>query len=911
MKTIFNAILILIISTLLYNCNKEEIKSIATASIAAKNTDTTKPWTRWWWMGSAVDSINIKQNLIDLHKVGIGGVEIAPIYGVKGEEKNFIDYLSPRWMSMLSYTTKIADSLGMGVDLTLGTGWPYGGPQVTTEFAATKLITQKYTVKKGTVFNKEVTVDAPKDKKTAVINSVLAYAENGAYIDLTPTIKNNNIHFDAKDHNYTIYFVFTGKTRQQVKRAAPGAKGLTLDHYSEKALNSYVKPFDAVFKDFDGKIRSIFNDSYEVYGTNFTPNFFEAFKEYRGYDLKPYLPLLLDKEETEKGNRVKSDYRETLSDLLLNKFDKPWTSWANKKGLKSRLQAHGSPGNLIDLYASADIPECETFGSMPYDINGFRREKEDIREGDADPVMLKFSSSAAHISGKPLTSSETFTWLRDHFKTALSQTKPELEDLFINGVNHIFLHGTTYSPKRAVWPGWKFYASVNFNPNLGLGADEKALFSYIQKCQELLQSGKPDDETLLYWPIYDVLNSHLKGQLFFQFKIHSLDEWLHNQPFYKTTKSLIEKGYGVDFVSDNFIAHATVKNGEIVLPGGNYKSLVVPPAENMPLETLKNLIHLKKQGANIIFQELPKSVPGFHNFESKHKKMQSLLADNLAIIKASKNIFSVLNTINIQPEKLVESGLKYIRRDVNGDKIYYLVNHTSKEINTFIPINITGSEVEIFNPDSSISGKANIKLKNNKTLVKVQIKSGESLFLKTTKKSTLKNWKYFVEAKSAYEIKEDWTISFLKGGPVLPENKIVSTLNSWTSFSEKAAHFSGTAQYKVSFNNPNINTKNWLLKLGDVRESAKIWVNDTYIGTLWANPFEINIGTLKAGKNTLKIEVTNLAANRIRAKELRGEEWKNFYEINMVNKDYQKFDATKWNPMPSGILGPVTLTALK
>lgn len=117
--------------------------------IVPSQTKTVKPFTRWWWMGSAVDTLNLKQNLIDLHNVGIGGVEIAPIYGVRGEEPNFIDYLSPKWMDMLDYTIRTADSLGMQVDLTLGTGWPYGGPQVTPEYATTKLIAQIYEVKEA------------------------------------------------------------------------------------------------------------------------------------------------------------------------------------------------------------------------------------------------------------------------------------------------------------------------------------------------------------------------------------------------------------------------------------------------------------------------------------------------------------------------------------------------------------------------------------------------------------------------------------------------------------------------------------------------------------------------------------------------------------------------------------------
>ncbi|MFI1773437.1 glycosyl hydrolase [Thalassobellus citreus] len=906
-----NLFIIIALSVLVLSCVESQNTNVSDTSVLPEITNQQKPWTRWWWMGSAVDSVNIKQNLIDLQKVGIGGVEIAPIYGVKGEEDNFIDYLSPKWMNMLNYTIAVADSLDMQVDLTLGTGWPYGGPQVTPEFAATKLITQNYEVKKGHTFSKEIKVENPKEKRPAKLNCLLAFGENGTYLDLTKQVKNNSISWKAEDDNYKIYAVFTGKTGQKVKRAAPGASGFTLDHYSEEALNVYVKPFDNALVGFDGKIRSIFNDSYEVYGTNFTPNFFEAFEKFRGYDLKPHLQLLLSEEDSEEGNRVKSDYRETLSNLLLYKFDEPWTNWANKHDFKSRLQAHGSPGNLIDLYASADIPECETFGSMPYDVLGLRREMEDIREGDADPVMLKFSSSAAHISGKPLTSSETFTWLRDHFKVALSQCKPEVEDLLLNGVNHVFLHGTTYSPKRAEWPGWKFYASVNFNPNLALGEDENQLFSYIANCQSLLQSGNPDNENLLYWPIYDVWNSYLNNNLFFQFKIHSLDEWLHNQPFYETTKSLMEKGYGLDFISDNFIETATFENGKIKLPGGSYKTLIVPTSTNMPLATLNKLIELKKQGAKIIFQNLPKSVPGFKNYVEQNDAMQKLILDNKSIVFPSEDIFADLQEAQVQPEKLVETGLKFIRRAINGDKIYYLVNHTSKMIDQFIPVNVKSENVIIFNPNTSVYGKAETKTEGDITLVKVQIKSGESLFLKTSNKNDVEAWNYFTATDAVYNLEGDWDISFLRGGPTLPESSKVSELNSWTTLSKEAEDFSGTAKYEITFQNPDKSAKNWLLKLGDVRESAKVWVNNKFIGTLWSNPFEINVGTLLEGENTLTLEVTNLSANRIRAKEFRGEEWKNFYEINMVNKDYQKFDATKWNPMPSGVLGPVTITALK
>ncbi|MFA9193068.1 glycosyl hydrolase [Flavobacterium sp. FBOR7N2.3] len=886
-----------------------QVNKSSTAWAEAKNVN--KPWARWWWMGSAVDQPNLKSSLIDFQKVGIGGVEITPIYGVKGEENNFIDYLSPKYMEMLGYTVKIADSLGLQVDMVLGTGWPYGGSQVTLPHAATKLVVEKYEVKKNEQFNKEINVDSAKEKVPAQLLAVSAYGSDGSYVDLTSQLKGNILNWKAKKTNYTIYAVFAGKTGQQVKRAAPGGKGYTLDHFSTEALNAYVAPFDKALVGFEGKLRAIFNDSYEVYGTDFTPLFLQEFEKRRGYDLKKYLPQLLSKEDSEIGNRIKSDYRETISDLLLNKFDLPWTKWANSKNYKTKLQAHGSPGNLIDLYASADIPECETFGSMPYDIPGFRREKEDIRDGDADPVMLKFSSSAAHIAGKPLTSSETFTWLRDHFKTALSQCKPEVEDLMLNGINHVFLHGSTYSPTRAEWPGWKFYASVNFNATNSIWEDAPGLFDYIANCQSMLQAGKPDNETLLYYPVYDTWGKNLGGNLFFQFKIHSLKEWLHGTPFYDTTKKLMDNGYGVDFVSDSFIAQASVKDGMLVLPGGSYKSLVIPNCDKMPLATLEKLIALKKAGAHIIFEGLPKSVPGFNDFEAQNTKLTALLSSKSAIISPVSDLFKALADANEQPETLVKTGLKFIRRDLDGEKIYYLVNHTAKTIEGFIPLAVANKEVLILDPLNRNVGNAMVKKEGQITRVKLRIESGKSFILKTENTASEKPWKYYEATAEPIVLKGDWKLTFEKGGPTLPAPAKVSTLESWTKISPETEAFSGTALYTLQFDAPKIAADNWKLNLGDVRESAKIWLNGEYIGDAWSVPFTINLGKLKKGKNELKVQVTNLSANRVIDMEKKGKEWKIFYEINMVDKDYNKFDATKWAPMPSGLTTPVTITPLK
>ena len=61
-------------------------------------TNETRPWTRWWWLGSAVDAPGITQNLEAYRKAGLGGMEITPIYGIQGQEHRHIDFLTAPWM---------------------------------------------------------------------------------------------------------------------------------------------------------------------------------------------------------------------------------------------------------------------------------------------------------------------------------------------------------------------------------------------------------------------------------------------------------------------------------------------------------------------------------------------------------------------------------------------------------------------------------------------------------------------------------------------------------------------------------------------------------------------------------------------------------------------------------------------
>ncbi|MCX2476819.1 glycosyl hydrolase [Pedobacter sp. MC2016-05] len=902
---------------------------IANAQSASKKAVTwpkiesqMKPWTRWWWMGNAVDEKNLKIVLQKYAAAGLGGVEITPIYGAMGYEKQYLSFLSPQWINALKYTVKEANSLGMGVDMNTGTGWPFGGPQVKPENAASKLIVQEYKLTAGEKLNEVIKVKETK-QDFAKLQAVTAYGPNGETADLFAAVnQDGTLSWSPKSGVWQIYAAFAGKTRQMVKRAAPGGEGFTLDHLDKPSVDVYLKHFTDSFRNKPQGVRSFFNDSYEVYGATWTPTFFTQFKKNRGYDLAMHLKDLVSKDSTNENiARLKSDYRETMDELLLENFTKNWTNWAHALKSLTKNQSHGSPGNLLDLYGAVDIPETETFGSSAFDIPGLRRDSADIRNVDPDPMMSKFASSAAHTGGKKLVSSETFTWLTEHFKTSYSQCKPEAEQLFLSGVNHIFYHGTTNSPENVPWPGWLFYASVEMNPNNSLWPHAQGLNNYLARCQSILQSGTSDNELLIYWPVYDVWNK-AKG-LDMALKVHDVDEWLHPTAFYKLAKNLSKSGYSFDFASDRILAKTKAENGVLRTAenASPFKVLIIPSCNLMSPETLDNIVQLAKNGATVLFQELPKDVPGLANLENRRTELKASLSK--MVFKPSKNgsltytlgagkvllsadISQALSHLAINREALTDSGLQFIRRKANNDTYYYLVNHTAKDIDTQIPINADGKAI-ILDPQSGLIGSAAMKGKN----VRVQIKSGEALFLNMSKnQSDNISWRYLNKSGLPIAITQPWSLHFTAGGPELPSDQKLNQLVSWTKLKDpKLDAFSGTGVYTTKFNLKAKTAKEYVINLHQVNESARVWINGQEVGILWSIPFQARIGKyLKQGSNTIKIEVVNLMANRIRDMDIKKIEWRKYHEINFVNINYKDFDASTWSVMPSGLIGPVLIT---
>lgn len=876
-------------------------------------TIQSKPAARWWWLGSAVDETNLTRNLEAYAKAGMGALEITPIYGVQDNNANDISYLTPQWMKMLRHSEAEAHRLGMNMEMSNGTGWPFGGPMVSVEDAATKLIIEDTIFSGGKRCRIPISVSDPKQAPYASLSRLMAYSE-GKCIDLTTLVDKGILSWKAPKGDWRLIAAFCGKTFQRVKRAAPGGEGFVMDHLSSRAVGNYLARFDKAFKASGTAYPSqFFNDSYEVYGADWTETMFDEFLARRGYKLEEHLPEFLSKERTDVTCRIISDYRETMADLLLENFTRQWTEWAHRNGTTTRNQAHGSPGNLIDLYATVDIPECEGFGLSDFHIKGLRRDSL-TRKNDSDLSMLKYASSAAHVVGKPYTSSETFTWLTEHFRTSLSQCKPDLDLMFVSGVNHIYFHGTTYSPAEAVWPGWKFYASIDMSPTNSIWRDAPAFFNYIARCQSFLQMGTPDNDLLVYLPVYDMWGEQPGRML--SFDIHGMAE--RAPAFINTVNDIYRAGFDMDYISDRFIRSCSVSNGQIVTTGGtSYKALVLPSVKRLPTDVMEKLIDLAREGAKIVFLgHTPDDVPGYKDSETRCGQLKEMLDRAQKDSSLKGNLFfgtdyaSTLVQTGVKPELMKSTyGLSSIRRKNADGHHYFVAALKDTDTQAWIPLTVPATSAMIYNPLTGEKGKAALRQRNGQAEVFVDIPSGGSLVIQTYISADINEPAYgYWKSTGTVHPLQDWTLTFVESTPEVKGSFPMKSLTSWTHLSAEASKTMGTARYTTTFRLTPNSAENWILDLGDVRESARVRINGQEVATLWAVPYRCLVGKyLKVGDNTVEVEVTNLPANRIAEMDRQGIAWRKFKEINLVDINYKKTGYGHWTPVESGLLGPVRL----
>jgi len=912
-------------------------------------TKEAKPWSRWWWMGSSVNPSDLKAAMEAYSKAGLGGLEITPIYGVHGYENRFVKFLSPEWMKNLEYTLQEGKQLDMGVDLAMASGWPFGGLWVTPEDACKYMSVQSYALlKEGEQLQEKVAmvqepllrsisrknlkieqlkypvsanadslqnwaIDQVRYPVAMPLQALMAYSDKGDILNLTEKVDaDGKLNWTAPKGLWKLFAVFEGWHGKMVERAGPGGEGDVIDHFSDKAIDNYLGHFTTSFNGHDiSGLRAYFNDSYEVDDArgeaNFTPLLFDEFQKRRGYDLREYLPAMLGLHTPEYNQRVLCDYRETISDLILEKYTQRWHDWAAKGGKIIRNQAHGAPANILDLYAAADIPETEG---------------EDI-------VKVKTASSVAHVMGKKLASSESATWLKDHFEASLSDVKHAIDLFLLAGINHVFYHGTTFSPQNASWPGWMFYAAVHFGPTNSFWNDFSTLNTYIARSQSFLQAGKPDNDILLYYPIADEYAVRGKSML-----LH-FDGAAKGSSVRKSAEYLFGKGYAFDYISDRQIAQLQTTSGKIQTGGASYQTVLLPLVKLIPLETFEKVIDLAKNGATVLMEELPSDVPGLGKLAERQVKLQTL-KKTLNLVKQAGstvqkakvgkgqilvgNLSELLIMAKIRQEIMAERGLQCIRRVDGANTTYFIANRGAEIIDGMITLETKIGSAVLYNPMNRTFGKAQTKTSDKFGEVYLQLKPGESCLVQIFPgKVDAPEYTYWKASGEKNTLNSGWQLTFLKGGPELPKSVKLSKLGSWTELEgESYKAFSGTATYQTTFAKPAGDAKSWQLDLGKVAHSARIILNGKELATLICSPFSVNIPVSELKEeNTLEISVTNLMGNRMADMERKGQPYKIFYNVNFpaykaTNRGADGlFTTLGWKPQESGLIGPVTLTPLQ
>ena len=860
--------------------------------------DDAKIMMRWWWFGAAVTHPEIERELRVMKEAGIGGVEIQPVYPLALDDPqhglNNLPYLSPGFLDALQFAAATAKTLGLRVDITLGSGWPFGGPHTLVGHAAGRLRVQRVNVPEGADSIPVPAMEAGERLIAAFIGGAQANSIRNGRIEIPPGLSGSDV----------LVFFISSRTGQQVKRAAVGAEGFVLDHYDRAAIENHLKfTGDPLLTAFgDAPPYAVFSDSLEVFGSDWTPNFLEEFRKRRGYDLTPHLPALI----TDMGQNtqaVRHDWARTLTELAEDNYLKPLREWAHAHHTLFRSQTYGEPPVRLSSNALVDLPE-----------------------GEHGPSWRRFSaarwaSSACHLYGKQITSTETWTWLHSPaFRATPLDMKAEADRHFVEGINQLIGHGWPYSPAAVGEPGWHFYAAAAFNDHNPWFQVMPDIAQYLQRVSFLMRQGKPANDIAIYIPTDDGWAHLQPGKV-------ALDETVDALLGPVLVPEVLNAGYNFDFIDD----------GAMQAVGIPYKAVILPGIERIPLATLQRLRDYANAGGLLIAtRSLPSLAPGLMEQERETPQIQAMARQlfqpplkNTSFVPDERNLGATLHDM-LPPDFSTGDAapfLGFVHRKLPSADIYFIANMSNRPVSTEASVRIAGSDVESWDPFSGDVSAVTSRPDGDRTSIQLDLAPYESrilVFSKNTAAPKQQDRNAEPEPRPI-DLTSDWGVTFSRTGRRIH----MARLRSWTADPE-TRFYSGEAVYEKSIDLPQTffaNHREIVLDFGPgtpvepglgetpgmrallespVRESAIVFVNGRRAGAVWHPPYEVDITAyVHAGNNQLRIAVGNLAIN-----EMAGRALPDYTLLNLrYGKRFTPQDMQSVRPEPSGIVGPLRLVS--
>ncbi len=809
---------------------------------------------RWWWFGSAVTKPELEREMRMMKQGGIGGFEVQPVYpmALDDPEHGFrnIPYLSDEYLDALRFTAGKARELGLRMDVTLGSGWPFGGPHTPVTEAAGRLRVDRIAVPEGALSLPMPDI-ATGEKLLAIFlakgDQTRFSPEGMRRID---SVERGRLRLPTDLNGpHVVMFFIASRTGMQVKRPAVGAEGFVLDHYDRTAIDHHLA---AVGDRLMQALRpnppyAVFSDSLEVFASDWTGDLLEQFQKRRGYDLTPLLPALIG-DIGDKTADVRHDWGKTLTELCEERYLTPLREWAHRNGTKFRSQTYGTPPVVLSSNSLVDLPE----GEQPY----WRRF-----------TATRWASSASHLYGRPVTSSETWTWLHSPvFRATPLDMKAEADLHFIQGVNQLIGHGWPYSPDAAGEPGWRFYAAAVFNHHNPWWLVMPDVTRYLQRVSYLLRQGEPANDVAVYLPTDDAYAQFTAGH---DTVDRSMDALLGPD----LIPQILDAGYNFDYIDDAAIAKV----------GVSHAVLVIPNLKRMPAETASRIEEFKKKGGLVV--------------DGRH-------TDAKAIGKELGHLF--------RPDFATGNpAIGFIHRKLTDADVYFVANTGNRRIQATAAVGAKGQRVEWWNPFDGTTRPARVE-----GGLPLTLEPYESRVLVVSNGAPVSSTEAGAEI-ARVDISSGWKVTFagLNRAVELP------ALKSWTD-SEDTRYFSGQATYEKTVTLQA--AKKLVIDFGvgttvtsesramgyrtllesPVREAAVVYVNDKLAGTVWHPPYELDVTRwVRGGTNSLRIVVGNLAINA-----LSGQKLPDYKLLNIrYGERFQPQDVNALQPLPSGLLGPLTV----
>lgn len=888
--------------------------------------DDARIMTRWWWFGPAVTKAELEREMRMMKEGGIGGFEVQATYPLAPDDPALgirnLPYLSDDFLDALRFTSAKAKELGLRMDLTLGSGWPYGGPSVPITDAAATLRTERVKVQAN---SRRIPIPnlAPGEKLLAAFVARVQ-GQPGSQQTGPSTLRADevreliDIHDGAVwlpetvDPSREILFFIASRTGMQVKRPAVGAEGYVLNHLDASATGHYLKNVgDRLMQAFPAdRPYAVFCDSLEVYNQDWTPDFLDEFKKRRGYDLRPYLPALIA-DIGPKTLDIRRDWGKTLTELYNERFLLPLHDWAKRNRVLLRVQNYGLPAVSLSGYANVDLPEGE--GAQWKVVRGTR-----------------WASSASHIYGRPVTSSETWTWLHSPvFRATPLDMKAEADRHFLMGINQLIGHGWPYTPEGIDYPGWRFYAAAVFDEKNPWWIVMPDIARYLQRSSYLLRQGNPVNDVAVYLPNDDGWAHFTNGN-------PHLIEILRDRVGTDVISTILSSGYGFDFFDDDVLmTTGRVEPESLVLGASRYRVIILPGVERIPLETMRKLEQLARGGVTVIAtRRLPDTVPGLQATPAEQaelhdivKRMFSGLSGRAYLVEDEKDLFGQKLVSALPPDLSLNPAVPeigFVHRRTSDADIYFIANTSNmqQKVKATFRIDHAGA-AELWNPLSGQIAGARVESRSPRTTIDLDLEPYGSRVLVFSKRTPpLVPDEPVTASPSAIDLSADWSVRFGDNARPVAMNQ----LRSWTD-NDATRYFSGTATYEKDVTVPNDSLQSGtipILRLGEgkpvpeqnlrsgmqtwfeppVREAAVVYLNDRRVGSVWCPPYELNLtGFLQPGTNKIRIVVANLALNY-----MAGRRQPDYRLLNLrYGERFQAQDMDKVQPVAAGLLGPISL----